>query len=209
MVVFKDRSAAGELLANRLESYSNAKNTLVLGIPRGGVVVASEIAKSLNLPLDIVITRKIGAPDQKELALGAIDPSGEVVWDEQLLGELGTRREELRGEVDEQLEEIKRREKVYRQDKAPLDLKNKIVILVDDGIATGSTVQAAVNYLKKLGAKRIILSVPVISQDVLGRLDHNIDEMVILQKLDYLGAVGNFYGDFSPISDEEVIRLLK
>lgn len=208
MVIFKNRSAAGEILAKRLVNFTNAKGIIVLGIPRGGVVVASEIAKRLNLPLDILITRKIGAPDQKELALGAIDPSGEVVWDNNLINDLGLKIHDLREEVKEQEQEIKRREELYRQGKPKLDLSNKTVILVDDGIATGATVQAAVNYIKKLGAKRIILSVPVISSDVLGRLDHNIERKVILQRVDYLGAVGNFYEDFRAISDEEVIELL-
>lgn len=208
-MLFKDRRQAGEMLAQRLQQYSYSKDTLVLAIPRGGVVVAAEIAKKLNLPLDIVVTRKIGSPTQPELALGAVDPNGDVVWDEKLLGDLGLKIDDLRSEVENQLEEIKRREKLYRQGKSFLNIQGKSVILVDDGIATGATVIAAVKYLKKLKVAKIILAVPVAVADVAEEIDEFIDEKVILEVPDYLGAVGSFYQNFEPVEDEEVIKLLK
>ncbi|MBI2011217.1 phosphoribosyltransferase [Candidatus Daviesbacteria bacterium] len=208
MQIYKNREAAGQLLALRLSNYANKENTLVLGIPRGGVVVAYQIAKKLNIPLDIVITRKIGAPTQPELALGALDPRGEVFWDQNLLMELGIKKDQLVDEIEAQKKEIQRRETLYRKDRLPLDITGKVVILVDDGIATGATVQAAINYLKYLKAGRIILAIPVLSKEVLNILDSNIDEMIILQLVEYLGAVGSFYEDFHPISDEEVIALM-
>ena len=139
MKIFKDRQSAGKLLAKRLIHFSHGRSNIVLGIPRGGVVVAAEVAKELKLPLDIIITRKIGHPNQPELALGAVDPDGEVVWDEELANGLkvGVLRE---------LRELKRREKIYRIGRSPLDVSNKIVILTDDGIATGATTLAAVKY---------------------------------------------------------------
>lgn len=214
MRIFRDRQAAGELLAKRLEDkgyrgYKGDKGIVVLGIPRGGVVVAREVADRLNLPLDIIITRKIGAPMQKELALGAVDPSGEVVWDEQLIGDLRLRIKDLREEVKKQAEEIKRREVLYRSGRKPLDVKYKIVILVDDGIATGATILAAINYLKKLGAQKIIVVAPVGAKDSIDTISSEADEVVVLYVPASLGAVGSFYQNFEAISDQEVLQLLK
>ena len=141
MKIFKDRQSAGKLLATRLK---DVKADLVLGIPRGGVVVAAEVAKKLRLPLDIIVTRKIGAPGQPELALGAIDPDGEAVWEKELLEELRFKMGDLGDEVQKQWKELKRREDLYRGDKGELKIGDKIVILVDDGMATGATVLAAV-----------------------------------------------------------------
>ena len=150
MKIFKDRQSAGKLLAKHLKQYKHQANILVLGIPRGGVVVAAEIAKSLNLlPLDIIITRKIGHPSQPEFALGAVDADGQVLWEEELLNDLGLRIDDLKTEVNEEVEEIKRREQVYKQGGEPLDLNGKTAILVDDGIATGATILTAINYLKR------------------------------------------------------------
>lgn len=204
MKIFKDRTTAGELLADRLR---NVKADLVLGIPRGGVVVAAEVAKDLNLPLDIVVTRKIGAPDQVELALGAVDPDGEVVWDEALLAQLNPPAGGLKLKIEDEMEEIKRREKLYRQGKEQLSVENKMVILVDDGIATGSTILAAVKYLKRHGAK-IILAVPVASYGALEKIRDEVEECVVLETPENFAAVGQFYHEFEPVEDEEVIELL-
>lgn len=194
MMIFKNRQSAGKLLAKRLKEFRDKPNVLVLGIPRGGVVVASEIAKKLRLPLDIIVTRKIGAPYQPELALGAVDPDGQVVGG-------------LNLKVDEQLEEIKRREKLYREGrKASSDVENKIVILVDDGLATGLTVISAISYLRRHGAKRIILAVPVASKEALEKID--ADKVEVLYIPEYLQAVGQFYQNFEEVNDEKVIQLL-
>lgn len=205
MKIFKDRIAAGQLLAERLK---DVKADLVLGIPRGGVVVASVVAELLKLPLDIVITRKIGAPAQEELALGAVDPDGEVVWDSELLTQLDPPAGGLKFKINEEIEEIKRREEMYRQGKEPLNVENKKVILVDDGIATGSTTLAAVKYLKRHGAK-IILAVPVASQEAIKKVKNEVEECVILETPEYFQAVGQFYHEFEAVTDEEVIQCLE
>lgn len=189
-MIFKDRQSAGKLLAARLK---HTRADLVLGIPRGGVVVASEIARSLNLPLDIVVTRKIGAPYQPELALGAVDPDGKVVGDSNL-------------DTVEVFEEMKRREKLYRRDKKAIEVSNKTVILVDDGLATGLTVLAAINYLKRHGVKKVILAVPVASKEALEKVKAVKKEVLYVPE--YLQAVGQFYQNFEEVNDEKVIELL-
>ncbi len=194
MKIFKDRKSAGKLLANRLK---NTKADLVLGIPRGGVIVAKEVATELNLPLDVIVTRKIGAPGQEELALGAVDPDGEVIWDR-----------DSKFEINDEINEIRRREKLYRQDKKPLNVKNNTVVLVDDGMATGATTLSAIKYLKRHGAK-VILAVPVASQEALEKVKNEADKTVVLEIPGNFAAVGQFYHEFLPVSDEEVIQYLK
>ena len=206
MKIFRDRKAAGKILADRLK---DTKADLVLGIPRGGVVVAAEIAHELNLPLDIIVTRKIGAPNQPELALGAVDPDGETVWDDKLLKELRIKNYELSNEIEKQIAETKRREEVYRHARPGLAklVNGNTVILVDDGMATGATVLAAVKYLKRHGAK-VILAVPVASQEALNRIKDDCEEIIILHTPEYFQAVGQFYQSFDPVSDEEVVQYL-
>ncbi len=194
MKIFKDRQSAGKILANRLK---NTKAELVLGIPRGGVVVAKEVAEAINLPLDVVITRKIGAPNQPELALGAVDPDGEVVG-----------VENLKLKIDDEMQEIKRREELYRQGRGRLEVQDRIVILVDDGMATGATTLAAVRYLKRHGAK-VILAVPVAPQEAVDKIRSEVDEAIFLEIPEYFQAVGQFYQSFDPVSDEEVVQYLK
>lgn len=204
MKIFKDRQSAGKLLADRLK---DTKADLVLGIPRGGVVVAAKIARDLKLSLDIVVTRKIGAPGQEELALGAVDPDGEVVWDHELLKQLELKIENLKLKIEDEMEELKRREQLYRQGRGTLDVSGKTVILTDDGMATGATTLSAVKYLKRHGAK-IILAVPVASQEALGRAKNEVENSVVLETPEYFQAVGQFYHQFEPVTDEEVIQLL-
>ena len=205
MKIFKDRQSAGKLLADKLK---DTEADIILAIPRGGVVVAKEIANKLNLPLDVIVTRKIGAPNQKELALGAIDPDGEVVWDNQLLSQLEFKISNLKFQIDNGMKEIKRRERLYRKGKEPLNVQNKAVILVDDGIATGATVLSAIRYLKGNEVDEVILAVPVASKESLVNIKHEVDEMVVLYIPDQLMAVGQFYQNFEPVSDEEVVNLL-
>lgn len=211
MKIFKDRQAAGKLLSEHLKKNKHKKGVLVLGIPRGGVVVAKEVAKDLKLPLDIIVTRKIGAPNQPELALGAVDPDGEVVWDSKLLADLGFKIDDLRENVEDEVEEIRRREKVYRQGKKSLEIKGKTVILIDDGIATGSTTLSAINYLKRHKVKKIIPAVPVASKGTIADIKRELGkfgEVVVLETPEYFQAVGQFYHDFLPVSDQEVIQSL-
>ena len=206
MKIFKNRQSAGQLLAKRLK---NVSADLVLGIPRGGVVVAAEIAKELKLPLDIVVVRKIGAPWQSELALGAVDPDGEVSWDHVLLAQFKLKIENLKLIIEDEMQELQRREGLYRPGKEPLNVQNKIVILTDDGIATGSTVLSAIKYLKRHGAK-VILAVPIASKDSLEKVREigGVGEVRVLEESENFGAVGEFYAEFLPVSDEKVIQLL-
>lgn len=208
MKLYKDRQEAGQLLGERLKDFAHGSDSIVLAIPRGGVVVAREIAKKLNLPLNIVLVRKIGAPGQKELALGAVDADGEVVWDEGLLEQLDLTAEDLKSEIAQEMEEIKRREKLYRQGERLLNIENKVVILVDDGIATGSTILSAIKYLQAHGAKQIIVAVPVSSNETFKKVAKEV-KIVVLNLPDPFQAVGQFYENFQPVEDQKVIRLLK
>lgn len=211
MKIFKDRQSAGKLLAKRLGHLSSDRGTIVLGIPRGGVVVAYEVAKQLHLPLDIIVTRKISHPNQPELALGAVDADGEVIWDREMIDDLGLMIDDLKGIVEDEVEEIRRREEIYRQGRKRLDITGKAVILVDDGIATGATTLAAIRFLKRHQVKKIILAVPVASKEAVERVIREIGEMgeiIVLEKPGYFHAVGQFYQNFLPVSDEEVVKYL-
>lgn len=205
MKIFKDRKSAGQLLAKRLKDISA---DLVLGIPRGGVVVAKEVTEQLQLPLDVLVVRKIGAPFQPELALGAVDPDGEVVWEEDLIREVGVKKEGLGDIIKNEWKEVKRREDVYRAGKGQLNVDGKTVILVDDGIATGATTLAAITYLKRHGAL-VALAIPVASKEALDKIKPQVEELVVLEIPEYFHAVGQFYQDFPQVSDEEVVSLLK
>lgn len=208
MIIFKDRKTAGQFLAKKLYKFKARKDVLVLGIPRGGVVVANEIAKKLKLPLDIVITRKIGAPNQPELALGAVDPNGLVVWDNGLLTQLELKISNLKFKIDEEVREITRREKVYRKGKDSLAVRNKTVLLIDDGIATGATVLSAVKYLKSLKAKKVVVAVPVGASDSINKISRVADEILVPYKEEHFNAVGVFYKNFEAVEDKEVISTL-
>lgn len=208
VVIFDDRKIAGKLLSGALAEFKDADETLVLGLPRGGVVVASEIARELNLPLDVVITRKVGHPEEKELALGAVDPLGKVIWDDEILESKEIEVDELSSIIKQEFEEIHRRESLYRKNKGFLDVVGRNIILVDDGIATGLTILSAISYLKKLGADEIIVAVPVADKSSLEKIEGLVDEVVVLKEVENLGSVGNFYKDFSEVKDEEVIELL-
>lgn len=207
-MIFENRKIAGKLLSDALLEYSNDDNTLVLGLPRGGVVVASEIARELNLSLDVVITRKIGHPEEAELALGAVDPLGKVTWDEDILESKEIEVEDLSPIIKAEFEEIHRRERLYRRNKGFLDVVGRNIILVDDGIATGLTILSAIGYLKKLGADEIIVAVPVADKGSLEKIEGLVSELVVLEEVENIGSISKFYQDFSEIKDEEVVDLL-
>jgi putative phosphoribosyl transferase len=208
-LMFKSREEAGRQLATKLQSYKATENLLVLAIPRGGVVIGKELARALNCPLDVMITKKIGAPGNPELAIGAVGPGGEEVIDEQLAARTGADEEYLKNQKIKVKDEIERREKELRGDKPQLDFKNKMIILTDDGVATGATMLAAIEVLRQHQPKRIIVAVPVIARDTVSKIEAQADAVVYLEVPLMFFAVGQFYQDFPQITDGEVKELLK
>ena len=192
MAFFVDRVDAGKRLASALKNFSSKKG-IVLSIPRGGVVVGYMIAKTLNLPLDIIIPRKIGAPDNPELAIGAVAEDGTAILDQNLIKYLGVSREYVIEETERQKQEIKRRLKLYRQDASYADLKGLDVIVVDDGIATGSTMKAALASVKNRGASSITVAVPVGPPSTIEELEKMADRVVCLFTPEFFQAIGEFY----------------
>lgn len=190
-------------------SHLKSKKTVVLGIPRGGVVVAAEVAKKLGAPLDLIVTKKIGAPDQPELAIGAVGPAGTRVIDEKLARQTGVDDEYLNREGRLKVAEIIRLMKQLRGRKKAISLKGKTAIVVDDGVATGATVEAALRYLAGQKPAKIILAVPVGAPDSLEKLTPLADEAVCLERPPFFAAVGQFYRDFPPVTDEEVRKTLE
>jgi predicted phosphoribosyltransferase len=208
MAYFTDRVDAGKKLASALSDFKGEEG-LVLAIPRGGVVVAYEIAQALNLPLDVIIPHKIGAPYNPELAIGAMAEDGTIILDQQLVAYLGVPKNYIQEESEHQKREIERRLKMYRQNQANPNLKGKDVIIVDDGIATGSTMKAALASVKNRGAKTVTVAIPVGPPSTIKELKKQADRVICLYAPEYFAAIGQFYSDFSQTSDEEVIQLLQ
>lgn len=207
-MVFKDRLEAGTKLAKSLEKFRGDKKAIVLGLPRGGMVTAFEVAKIIHLPLDLIAPRKIGAPSNPEYAIGAVTIDGEKILNEAVIAESGISRKYVDEEIKKQIKEAERREKVYRGDRPPLDLLGKTAILVDDGIATGSTMRAAIKSSKKRGAVKVIVAVPVIAPDTLEIIKKECDEVIYLDAPELFAAVGQFYEIFDQVEDEQVIELM-
>jgi putative phosphoribosyl transferase len=208
MVFFIDRIDAGRRLAASLKDFST-NNGIVLAIPRGGVVVGYEIAKTLNLSLDVIIPRKLGSPENPELAIGAVAEDGTAILDSQLIKYLGVSREYIAEETQHQKREIQRRLKLYRQETSYPYIEGLDVIVVDDGVATGSTMKAALASVKNRDAKTITVAVPVSPPSTIEELKEMADRVVCLFTPEYFQAIGEFYSDFSQTSDEEVIKLLR
>ncbi len=206
--MYYDRREAGQKLASELSKYKDNKNAVVIAIPRGGVVIGYEIAKVLNLPLDIIATKKIGAPGNPEYAIGSMDSDGDIMLDEQAAAMSGATEGYLSTEKDRMKDEIARRLKKYRGSNK-YKLEDKIVILVDDGIATGFTTRVAINFIKKQRPKEIILAIPVAPPETIEKLKHDVDKIICPLAPAFLGAVGAFYQVFDQTEDEEVIKLLK
>ena len=202
--IFKDRIEAGKRLAEVLSEFKNS-DAIVLALPRGGVVVAKEVARELGLPLDIIVTRKIGAPGNDEYAIGAIDITGAGVWNEAERAYVDPKW--LEHKIESEKKEAMRRFETYRKGMGALNLKNKTVIIVDDGIATGLTMQAAVAYSKREGALKVVVAVPVASTESVRALK-SVAEVRILETPIFFSAVGEWYEDFPQVSDEEVISAL-
>lgn len=208
MVYFSDRKDAGKQLASALTDFS-FKEGMVLAIPRGGVVVGYEIASALNFKLDVIVPRKIGAPDNPELAIGAVTEDGTMILDDSLIMYLGVSNDYIYQESERQKQEIRRRQNFYRQGVSEPEIKDKNVIVVDDGIATGYTMKAALASVRNRGAATLTVAIPVGPPSTIKELKHQADNIVCLYTPEYFQAIGQFYSDFSQTTDEEVIELLK
>ena len=206
--IFPNRAEAGRQLAERLSAYRGCDDAIVLGLPRGGVPVAYEVARRLGLPLDVFVVRKLGVPGYEELAMGAIASGNVSVLNEEVVRALPAADEILELVIATEKIELQRREARYRQDRPALDLRGRVVILVDDGLATGATMRAAAAALRKQGVARIVVAVPVGAPETCRELDSEVDETICALMPAFFHGVGQFYEDFSQTTDEEVGELL-
>jgi putative phosphoribosyl transferase len=207
--MFRDRADAGRLLAMRLKEYSNQPDLLVLGLPRGGVPVAFEVARALKAPLDTFLVRKLGVPGHEELAMGAIASGGARVLNDMVVSGLNIDNEAIDRVTELELKELQRRERRYRGDKPGPDVHNRTVILIDDGLATGTTMRAAAIALRQQQPAKIIVAVPVAASETCDEFRNLVDEVICAVTPRELYAVGLWYGDFSQTSDDEVYELLE
>ncbi len=205
---FMDRSDAGRQLAHSLQHLAGAANLTVLGIPRGGVIVAAEVARALEAPLDVCTARKLSAPQQPELAMGAVAADGTLYLNDFIVAELDLPPQYIACLRDAQVREIKRREVLYRQGRPACPLEGHTVIVVDDGIATGATTIAALRAVRKARPSQLVLAVPVGPHETVSLLEGECDECLFLVAPEPFLAVGNFYDDFGQVSDEQVIAAL-
>jgi putative phosphoribosyl transferase len=205
---FRDRAEAGRLLAEKLRAYERHPDAIVLALPRGGVPVAYEVATALGLPLDIFVVRKLGVPGYRELAMGAIASGGIRVLNEDVLRALPDAAGMVAEVTMAETRELERRERDYRGDRPPPEVGGRVVILIDDGLATGATMLAAIAALRKKAPAKIVVAVPVCPPETCGEIERVADEMVALLAPDWFRGVGQFYEDFGQTSDEEVRDLL-
>lgn len=205
---FRNRTEAGKILAQSLKAYAHREDLLVLALPRGGVPVAFEVATALNASLDVCIVRKLGVPGHKELAMGAIATGGMEVLNYDVINTLGIGREVIEIVAAEELQELERRDRTYRGDAPLINVRNKTVILIDDGIATGSTMRAAIAILRQQQPTSIVVAVPVAPTNTYQELQSEVEEIVCLQTLKQMSAIGCWYENFSQTTDEEVRQLL-
>lgn len=207
--LFKDRKEAGQLLADEIARH-DLPDPVVLGLPRGGVPVAAEVATRLKAPLDVILVRKIGAPMQRELAVGAVVDGGnpEIVRNESLIYQLGLSDEEFQSEVQRQLEVIEERRARWLGARERVPVKGKTAIVIDDGIATGATIRASVRALRRQEPKGVVIATPVAPPDTVEELQREADKVICLETPEPFGAIGYFYQDFSQVSDDEVSDIL-
>ncbi len=206
--LFRDRREVGQLLAWELRSLPG-RNLVVLGIPRGGVVVARELARALDAELDIVLAHKLRAPGHPEHAMGSVAESGKVFLNEEVVGELGVSQQYINEEAQAQLEEIKRRARLIRRMRRRVPLKGKVAVVTDDGVATGATTQAAFWAVRQEKPALLVAAIPVGPEDVVRRLAEEVDQMVCLRTPPFFSAVGQFYLRFQPVDEEEVLSILR
>jgi putative phosphoribosyl transferase len=205
---FSDRKHAGEKLAEVLTKFTKDKETIVLGLARGGVVVAAALAEKLELPLSVLLVHKVGAPHNQELAIGAVTELGEGFFNEQLIAMLDVPKHYVEQEVARQVLIAKQRKERYFLHKTPPSLEGKTILLVDDGIATGASMRAAIQALKKAKVKKIVLAVPVASPATLRQIEKEVDEAVCLYAPNDFYAVGQFYQNFDQTTDAQIIEIL-
>ena len=205
---FRDRREAGQVLAEELSAYHGRDDLLVLGLARGGVPVGWEVAAALRAPLDVFLVRKLGVPQWQELAMGALASGGGLVVNDNLIRSLSISDEALRSTIERETEELNRRERVYRGDKPPTDPKGKVAILVDDGIATGASMLAAVRAVRAAEPAQVVVAVPVGPPSACSQLGHEADDVVCAMTPPSFEAVGQVYSDFHQVSDDEVRELL-
>ncbi len=205
---FPNRIEAGRQLAEKLDNYAGHEDVIVLGLPRGGVPVAYEVAKRLHAPLDVFIVRKLGVPGFEELAAGAIASGGVRVLYQDVMRAIPYADEAIEAVTAKETAELERREQLYREGRPPPELRDQIVILVDDGLATGATMRAAVKALRERGVARIVVAVPVAPPDTCHEVEQLADETICLSMPPFFQAVGQYYEDFSQTSDDEVHDLL-
>jgi putative phosphoribosyl transferase len=207
-MLYRDRSHAGRELAQELVPWAGREGLVVLGLPRGGVPVAAEVAGALDAPLDVLVVRKLGVPGHEELAMGAVASGSGVVLNEDIVAHLGVPRSAVDAAVERELAEVRRRELAYRGNRPPLDLRGAVALLVDDGVATGATVRAAVLAARAAGAAEVVVAVPVGAPDSLARIAQVADAVVCPLRPQQLSSVGEWYVDFSQTSDDEVRRAM-
>lgn len=209
MQPYADRVQAGRVLGDALRHYANRHDVVVLGLPRGGVPVAREVADALRVPLDVFLVRKLGTPGHRELAMGAIASGGVRVLNDDVIRWYGLGRDVIDAIAAEEQLELERRERLYRNDREPPPIAGRVVILVDDGLATGSTMKAAVEAVRLLGPMRVVIAVPVGAVETCRELAHRADEVVCARMPEPFSAVGLWYHDFAQTSDEEVREALR
>lgn len=207
-MIFKDRKMAGKVLAERLEKI-NIENPLIIAIPRGGVMIAEPAAQKYKTAIKLIIPRKIGAPVNQEVAIGAVTQDGTVIFDEYLMGILGVNKEELTEDVQREVEEISRRSKIYPNMISLDEVHGRDVVLMDDGIATGYTIMAALKSLRNKVPRSLSLAIPVAPPEIIQKLEPEVNHIVCLESPEDFYAVGQFYEDFDQVSDDEVIKVLK
>ena len=208
MSMFKNRHDAGKRLADKLKKYKEKKDVVVLALPRGGIVIGYEIAKKLNLKLDIILVQKIGAPNNPELGIGALSEGGVSYLEKNIIKHLGLKKEDVKKAKEIAYFKLKIRISKYRINRPLLSLKGKIIILVDDGLATGVTAQAAIKFIKKHNPKKIIFASPVSSYESLETIKKKISETVSLLSPYDLFSIGYYYNDFSQVEDQQVLDML-
>jgi putative phosphoribosyl transferase len=205
---YADRTAAGRALADRLTHLTGHQDVIALGLPRGGVPVAAEVAQQLGCPLDVLVVRKLGVPWHAELAMGAIAPSGVRVLQDRIIKRAGIRPYQVEAVATRETEELERQERVYRAGQPPLDLRGRTALVIDDGLATGASMLAAVRAARALGAETVIAAAPVGAIDIIRRIAEEADDIVIDNTPGDLGAVGQWYVDFDQVNEFEVLRAL-